>query len=71
MARATISIPADMLADAREFELNLSRHVQESLGAELAQRKAERWQKDNKEAIDAYNAHVREHGCLLKDQGTW
>lgn len=69
--RTTITIPSDLMADAKSLRLNVSRHCQQSLAAEVARLKAERWSKANADAIAEYNADVLADGLLLKDQGTW
>lgn len=71
MARTTITIPADMLADAKAFDINLSRRVQEMLQRDIARLKQQRWAENNAEAIAAYNDDIRQNGLLLDGQGSW
>jgi post-segregation antitoxin (ccd killing protein) len=71
MSRTTITVPTNMLVEAKEMRLNVSRVFQQSLASELARIKSERWAETNAEAIADYNADVLANGLLLKDQGTW
>lgn len=63
--------PVNLLINARTLELakalgmNLSQTVDSFLSAEVQRRYWERWNEDNKEAIDAYNARVAEEGLPL------
>lgn len=71
MTRTTVTAPAEMLAEAKALQLNVSRLFQASLAEELSRVKAARWAEENAAAIAEYNADVLANGLLLKDQGTW
>lgn len=71
MMRTTVTIPRELYLDAKAMDVNISRHVQQTLRYELARRKAERWATDNKAAIDAYNERIRTEGPALAGQMTW
>jgi antitoxin CcdA len=71
MVRTTISIPADMAADAKELGVNLSRTCQFLLAPEIGRLKAQRWYESHKAAIDAYNERIKSEGSALTDQMTW
>jgi len=63
--RATnVSINQGLLEEARALEINLSATFERALEAEVRARKREQWLAENREAIDAYNDHVREHGVF-------
>lgn len=57
-----VSIRSDLLADAREFGLNLSAELEQRLTETVRQRRAEQWLRDNREAIEAYNRHIERDG---------
>lgn len=57
-----ISLDADLLRDAREFDINVSRACEQGLAQEVRKRKWAKWQEDNREAIEAYNRRVAQHG---------
>jgi len=61
--RATnVSINQGLLEDARALDINLSATLERALEAEVRARKREKWLEENREAIEAYNEHIREHG---------
>jgi antitoxin CcdA len=63
--------PVNLLINSRTLELakelgmNLSQTVDSFLSAEVQRRYWERWNEDNKEAIDAYNARIAQEGLPL------
>lgn len=63
--------PINLLLSARTLELakelgmNLSQTVDAFLSAEVERRYWERWNDDNKDAIDAYNVRVAKEGLPL------
>ena len=63
--------PVNLLINARTLELakelgiNLSQTVDSFLSAEVQRRYWERWNEENKAAIDAYNARVAEEELPL------
>ena len=66
-----LSIRADLLEDARALEINLSREFERHLESVIRQHRAEQWKRDNREAIEAYNAFVKEHGLWSDEFRTW
>jgi antitoxin CcdA len=62
-----LSLPRDLVQRAKALRLNLSDVVEAAL--EEAVRRAERqaWLDSNREAIEAYNAHVEQHGVFSDD----
>jgi antitoxin CcdA len=66
-----LSIRTDLLADARELGINLSGEFERHLEQVVRQRRAEQWKRDNREAIEAYNAFIREHGVWSDEFRPW
>jgi antitoxin CcdA len=63
--RATnVSIRADLLDAARAAGVNLSATLERALAEEIASIRRVRWREENREAIEAYNNHVDEHGTF-------
>lgn len=63
--RATnLSVNVDLLEQARALNINLSRALEESLEARIREEKRRRWLMENKQAIEAYNKRVEEHGVF-------
>lgn len=64
--RRTVSlrVDANVLREAREYELNLSATLERALVEQLRQLRAERWLAENKDGVAAYNALVEQHGAF-------
>lgn len=63
--RATnLSLNSDLLKRSRALNINLSATLEQALKAKLAETEAEKWKHKNKNAIQAYNEFVEEHGCF-------
>ena len=64
--RATnVTLPETLLRDAREMGINLSQACERGLAAAVAEQRRQRWLEENREAMDAWNGHVAEHGLPL------
>ena len=59
-----LDVNSDLLEKARELGINLSATLEEALAAEVSVRARERWRDENREAIQAYNEHVAQHGVF-------
>lgn len=57
-----VSINQGLLEQAKALDINLSATLERALEQEVRVRKRERWLAENREAIAAYNEHVRKHG---------
>lgn len=69
MAKAAVnlSISEAVLRQARTMKLNLSQFLEEGLQEHIKRKRAEKWQEENREAIEAYNARVERDGPWNKD----
>lgn len=61
---ANLSVNGDLLAKAREMDINLSATLELALAAALREKQKAKWLAENKAAIDAYNDHVEKHGVF-------
>jgi antitoxin CcdA len=59
-----VSINSDLLRQAREMKVNLSKTLEESLERLLREERARRWQEENREAIEAHNRFVEKYGVF-------
>jgi antitoxin CcdA len=59
-----LTVRADLLASARQFGVNLSATLEAALEAVVRDRQREQWKIQHHAAIQAYNAHVDEHGVF-------
>lgn len=65
--RATdVSLDETLIDGARELGIDISRACEEGSAARLSAERNRRWQEENREAIDASNARVAEHGLPLE-----
>lgn len=65
--RATnVSLNTQLVATARDLDLNLSRACEEGLKAAIAAERAKRWHDENRDAIIASNTWVAERGLPLE-----
>ena len=63
--RATnVSIRSDLLAAARDAGVNLSATLERALEAELAEARGQKWRRENRDAIAAYNEYIEKHGLF-------
>ena len=62
---ANVSLAANLVAEAKALDINLSRACEAGLEAALKQERKRRWQEENREAADASNAWVAKHGLPL------
>lgn len=62
-----VTLPAALLKEARELGINLSQACERGLAASVAEARAQRWLKDNREALNAWNEYVEQHGLPLAE----
>lgn len=65
------NINRDLQERARSINVDLSARLEKALEAKLAESEAEQWQRENSNAIKAYNDAVSEHGCLAEEYRTF
>lgn len=64
--RATnVSINAQLLAEARTLEVNISRAAEQGLARAIAERRAALWLEENRAALESSNVYVEQHGLPL------
>lgn len=61
---ANLTVRADLLEEARARKINLSHTLEVALAAELKRQREAEWLEQNKEAIEAYNREIAEHGLF-------
>jgi antitoxin CcdA len=66
-----LSLNAKVLDMARELGMNLSQTVDALLAQEVQRRYWERWNEQNKDAIDAYNRRIEREGLPLAKYRTF
>ena len=66
-----LSVNADLLEQAKASSINLSRALEATLEAQIKIEKRKRWLEENKEAIEAYNKRIEEHGVFSEGMRTF
>lgn len=62
---ANLSLDQHLLAEARALGINLSRAAEAGLREAVRDARAEQWQRENAEALQASNAWIDRHGLPL------
>jgi len=60
-----VSLAADLVAEAKALEINVSRACEAGLEAALKEERGRRWIEENRAAAEASNAWVEKHGLPL------
>lgn len=59
-----LSINCDLLRQAKEHGVNLSRALEQRLSEILLELKRRQWQEENRAAIEDYNRRIEAHGAF-------
>lgn len=66
--RATnITLPAPLLDEAREMNINVSQACEHGLEAAVLAARRSRWVEENREGFEQWNDYVSTHGLPLED----
>ena len=64
--RATnVTLPDALLREARALNINVSQACERGLAAVVAETRARQWLEANRDAMDAWNGYVEQHGLPL------
>ena len=61
----SLTLDRDLLDQARELGVNISRAAEAGVAAAVKAERARRWKIDNAEAVAAYNKWIEENGIPL------
>jgi antitoxin CcdA len=59
-----VSINSELLQEARILKINLSATLEQELVRLIKQKRRAQWLKENRPALDDYNAFVEKHGVF-------
>ena len=62
-----LSVNSDLLKKTKALNINLSATFEQALRTKLAETEANKWQKENKRAIVAYNDFIEENGLFADE----
>jgi len=63
--RTNLSLAEDLVAEAKQLHINISRAAEQGIAAAVAAARRERWRQENEGAIDGYNAWIEKNGLPL------
>ena len=59
-----LTVNSALIQEAKALEINLSREFEVHLADLVKQRRQEKWLSENRDALDAYNAHIERDGVF-------
>ena len=62
-------VDVDLLDEAKRMRLNISELLEQRLRTVVRAEQEQRWRKQNRAALEAYNRRVEEHGLLSDHAG--
>ena len=65
-ARVNLTVEEDLVREARDYDMNLSRIAEDALRHAVKMERNRRWNEENRAALEAYAQEVREHGLPLE-----
>lgn len=66
-----VTVAEDVLADAKHLGMNLSQVLEDELRKRVTEEKTRRWQEENREAIEAHNRFIEQHGIWSEKYRSW
>lgn len=66
-----LSLPEELVAQARELGVNMSRACEAGLDKAVREEGRRRWEEDNRAAIEGWNRWTAEHGLPLAKYRTF
>jgi antitoxin CcdA len=66
-----LSLNSDLLRLGKELGVNISNVAEEALAYAVKEALAERWARENMEAIQSYNAHIESQGVFSDGSRTF
>ena len=60
-----VTLPEPLLHEARALKINVSHACERGLAEAVATARRERWLRENRDAMDSWNAYVEQHGLSL------
>jgi antitoxin CcdA len=68
---ANLSLDSELLSQARELDINLSRAAEDGIAQAVKAERGRRWLEENAEAIKAYNDYIEKNGLPLEEYRTF
>ncbi len=61
-----LTLDSNLVASAKELGINISQAAETGIRQKIAETLAERWKRENKQALDSSNKYVEQHGLPLE-----
>jgi antitoxin CcdA len=68
---ANVSIDGDILAAAKEMNINLSQTLEDELRKRVQAERDEKWRNENRAAIESYNRFIEKNGVFGQEFQDW
>ncbi len=68
---ANVSVDAELLVEAKALGINLSQTLEDELRKKVREEKIRRFNEEHREAIEAHNRFIDEHGIWSEKFRTW
>jgi antitoxin CcdA len=68
---ANLSVNSQLLAEAKQLNINLSATFEKALEAEVKAQRSAKWLEENKAGLEALNDFVDEHGLFNHKGRMW
>jgi antitoxin CcdA len=66
-ARASVTLPKELLRQARELGVDVSKATARGLAGEIGRMRAEQWAEQHSDAVADWSDYVRENGMPFED----
>ena len=66
-----VTVRADLVEEAKAYGTNISAVLERALEAEHRQQRAERWRRENRSAVQAWNEWIDKNGIPFSDLRPW
>jgi antitoxin CcdA len=66
-----VTVDENVLAEAKQLGLNLSRVMEEELRKRVTEERTRRWQEEHREAIEAHNRFIEKYGIFGEEFRNW
>lgn len=62
-----VTLPDHLVAEARALRINVSQACEQGLASAVKRVREEAWLAENRQAFDAWNAYIDQHGIPLSE----
>ena len=63
--RTSLTLPAGLMEEAQEYDINLSQAAEEGIARALKKAREDAWKRENRHHLEAMNRYVEKNGLPL------